>query len=411
MWKVNEQLEKKILNLYQSDFKSILYRIEKNKSLFSYNLLKFIWNYSYAFYSLNTKSIWSEILEKVDDLLNDHQEMNTFTDEIENDSNPTWNHSYDLLISKKFKNHTLFNAMNSKSLKLKKLVINEAKKIFRHDKKIILNELKDNINFKDIEIDFIYNNLNKIIPKKLLKKSPNINKNIYFYIDIYENILKEMYEEWHFIYLQLKEKNFMDINTDSSEFRLQAAYAIPMGKNHTPLCFIHSVKNFNSLRGCIHEISHCVHFYSYKDKNNAIEIPNYTSVEVFPMFMELVFIFHLDKEYFFTFIHKQLKVYLKFFLFKNKVKKCNSLKQANKLWRQLNKKKSFWYLEKTIFLEENLFNSYLIGAFWSSICAIEYLINGNKDIIIKINSILKEDPREQKNLWFKNFKNLVEKYE
>ena len=109
-------------------------------------------------------------------------------------------------------------------------------------------------------------------------------------------------------WMDSKEKNFMDINTDSSEFRLQAAYAIPMGKNHTPLCFIHSVKNFNSLRGCIHEISHCVHFYSYKDKNNAIEIPNYTSVEVFPMFMELVFIFHLDKEYFFTFIHKQLKV-------------------------------------------------------------------------------------------------------
>ncbi|KAB8037676.1 hypothetical protein GCL60_10910 [Silvanigrella paludirubra] len=411
MWKVNDQLEKKILNLYQSDFKSILYRIEKNKSLFSYNLLKFIWNYSYAIYSLNTKSIWSEVLEKVDDLLNDHQDMNTFTDEIENDANPTWNHCYDLLVSKKFKNQTLFNAMNSKSLKLKKLVINEAKKVFRYDKKIIFNELKDNIIFKDIEIDFIYNNLNKIIPKKLLKNPPNINKNIYIYINIYENILKKMYEEWHLIYLQLKEKNFMDINTDSSEFRLQAAYAIPMGKNHTPLCFIHSVKNFNSLRGCIHEISHCIHFYSYKDKNNAIEIPNYTSVEVFPMFMELVFIFHLDKEYFFTFIHKQLKVYLKFFLFKNKVKKCNSLKQANKLWRKLNNKKSFWYLEKTIFLEDNLFNSYLIGAFWSSICAIEYLINGNKDIIIKINSILKEDPREQKNLWFKNFKNLVEKNE
>ncbi|MBX9839342.1 MAG: hypothetical protein K2X69_13635 [Silvanigrellaceae bacterium] len=206
MWKVNNEIEKKILNLYHSNFKSIIYRIEKNKSLFSYNLLKYIWNYSYAFYSLNTKSVWSEVLEKVDDLLNDHQEMNTLTEEIENDANPTWNHCYDQLVSKKFNNHTLFNAMNSKSLKLKKLVINEAKKVFSHDKKVILNELKDNIIFKDIEIEFIYNKLNKIIPKKLLKNPPNINKSIYFYIDIYENILKKMYEEWHFIYLQLKEK-------------------------------------------------------------------------------------------------------------------------------------------------------------------------------------------------------------
>ena len=411
MWKVDYEIEKKILNLYQSDFKSIIYRIEKNKSVFSYNLLKYIWNYSYAFYSLNTKSIWAEVLKKVDDLLNDHQEMNSITEEITNESNPTWNNCYEKLVSKKFNNHTLFNALNSRSLKLKKLAVNEAKKSFASYKKTILNELKDNINFKDIEIEFIYKNLNKVIPKNLIKKPPKISNNLHFYTDIYEKILKEIFIEWHFIYLQLKKKNFMDINGDSSEYRLQAAYAIPMGKNHTPLCFIHSVKNFNSLRGCIHEMPHCIHFYSYKDKKNAIEIPNYSCAEVFPMFMELVFIFHLDKEYFVTFIHKQLKSYLKFFIFRRKVNKCNSLKQSNKLWKSLNKKKSFWYFEKNIFLEENLFYSYLIGAFWSSICAIEYLINGNKDIIIKINTILKEDPREQKNLWYKNFKNLVEKYD
>lgn len=414
MWKINNQLEKKILNLYQRDFKSILFRMEKNKSLFSYNLLKFIWNYSYAMYSLNTKSIWSEVLEKVDDLLCIHQEINGLNEEIANDANPTWNQCYDLLVSKRFNNNTLFNAMNSKNLKLKKLVISEAKKIFCHKKKTIFNELKNNTFYRDIEIEFIYYNLNKLIkliPKIKITPSPKTNKNVCYYLYIYENILKNIHKEWHFIYLELKEKNFFDINTGSSEFRLQAAYAMPMGKNHAPLCFIHSVKNFNSLIGCIHEISHCLHFYSYKDKNNAIEIPNYSCVEVFPMFMELVFIFHLDKEYFFTFIRKQLKEYLKFFQFKIKVKNCNHLKHANKLWRKLNKKKSFWYLEKNIFLEEYLFNSYLIGVFWSSICAIEYLINGNRDIIVIVNSILKQDPREQNHLWFKNFKNIVEKYE
>ena len=102
--------------------------------------------------------------------------MNSITEEITNESNPTWNNCYEKLVSKKFNNHTLFNALNSRSLKLKKLAVNEAKKSFASYKKTILNELKDNINFKDIEIEFIYKNLNKVIPKNLEASASTISK-------------------------------------------------------------------------------------------------------------------------------------------------------------------------------------------------------------------------------------------
>ncbi len=78
------------------------------------------------------------------------------------------------------------------------------------------------------------------------------------------------------------------LETSEAPHKLQSGFAMPVAFHHEPLCYLHSVRGKEGALGLLHELSHGLHFWAYRDQEKNYLLPDVSVVEIFPMTIELV---------------------------------------------------------------------------------------------------------------------------